>query len=284
MKAQTKKAKGRKKTVQKEKGWFRNTVLYDTYRKIRTDTNRFGSIIIIDALFIGALFLINYLLNILIGDPQLWLLNAGRAAGMLTVVLLVYFAVMVLVYSFFKFKIMQAVHKYFSARKAEGWERFWSFYRSNLLLFGIFAAASIFFSAVFVMTVKLMLLETMRNAVMVVLGFFLYLCVGVMHPLMFIGKQKKLVRTAFKIVFNRLRAFVGLVVFTIVAFFVLAAVYYVFDWLVLLLLGEAMKAPVVYGGYALVNTLLAFVIVFGLIGFNRVYFYNILTRMNPKNI
>jgi hypothetical protein len=112
------------------------------------------------------------------------------------------------------------------------------------------------------------------------IGLFLYLSVNTMHSLSMQQKLTvgKLLRKTNNLVFNRLKMYVGLIMSTIVAFFVLAGIYYMFDWLVLLMLGGAIQTPAVYSGYAVVNTVVVFVLAFGLVAFNRAYFYNIVQR------
>lgn len=262
------------------------SVLNDTYKKVRADRNTFLRMFFIDALFVCALFLINYMLNLIIPNPQQWVLNAGQTAGVLLLVLVGYFALMVFVYSVFKLLVMKQVGKYFRAKPAKGGGAFWRFFIANAVLFGIYTLAFVIMSTVFVMVVKVALIDIIRSAVLVALGFFLYIAVGAMHPLFMMGMRRplKLSLKAINTSFNRLRQFAGLVGFSLVAFFALSAAYYAWDWIILLLLGDAVKVQAVYWGYAVVNTLLAFIMSFGLIGFNRIYFYSIMSRMGTKNI
>ncbi|MFC1742109.1 hypothetical protein ACFL3V_06245 [Nanoarchaeota archaeon] len=261
----------KRKIVQRIKG----SLLFDTCRRSSANKMVFFLAMLSEACFFGSLFLLNILFSRMFPDPQSLILNPNNMVAIVLLQLVAWFGIIVLLYSFFKFLVIDQIRKIFAKGKLD-WGQFSRFLVANYALTAIFLAVFVVISAALIVSVRVKLLVNIRNVFFVLAAVCFYLTMNTAHSLYFQGKGMRLVRRSIGVVFNRLRLYFGPVLSAVAMFFVFAAVYYAFDWIVLWLLGSAMQNPVVYGGYAVVNTLVLAVFMLVLLAFNRAYIYNVL--------
>lgn len=239
---------------------------------------------LLDLLFLASLFVLNKVLTAIFPDPASLLLGAGSKIGLGLLLMFVYICFIIMAYSFFKFVVLKVVSLIFRKR-IEGFSMFDTFLFSNLLLLGSFFLITLFVSLLSITTIRIEALAAVRDIVLILIGSAAYLVTNTSHSLFAqgAGKAGKIVRGGFDLVFGSFRKFIPLIIFTVAAFFVLSGIYYLFDWVILKILGTAISVPAVYLSYAAINTFIIFIFGFGLLAFNRIYFYELVSRIRPKS-
>ncbi len=275
--------KGKKSVSERFSSSLSGSSLASAWRNVRHRKLLLLLTMLFDVLFLGSLALFNFVLGVLVPSPEMLVTTAGGAVVKITLMVIVYVLMIVVSYSFFKFIIMRIVFSFSVGKKAgsgAGWSLFPAFLKSTLLVFAVFFVAFLFFSALFITTVRIAALAAVRDFFLIIIGVLAYLVFNSVHCLFFQGvhRVRTVVKLGFGLVFNRLKVFFGIVVFTVVAFFVLAGLYYLFDWAVLAILGGSIAEPGVFMVYAVVNTVLIAVLGIGLVAFDRVYLFDIVMR------
>ncbi len=260
--------------------WIDLSSLSTTWKTTRQNNFMFWSMLVFDAFFLAVLFAMNKLFMLLFPNPTQTMINAGTTVLVIPVIIIGYLLTVLLLYSFLKFFVMRNIVSMFD-KKELSWVLFWKWVLANAAMQSIFLVLAVFFSAIFIMTVRVELLEIIRNVFLALIGFFYYLSNNTLHSLFSSGTSgvRTVLRKTFGIVFNRLREYFMLIGFTIIAFFVLVLGYYAFDWLIVYLLGSALGNSGVMLGYKAVNSVIVFMLFFGLLAFNRVQFYVLLRKL-----
>jgi len=259
-------------------GLLKGSVLAGTCRKVKVNRRALLFTMLFDLLFLLALAGLNLVLNILV-PPSVYASPLGNPLLIIlrTLGIFAFAAVLsILLYSFFKFVVIWKVKSIFEKAVVE-WPVFWRFFFLNIIILGIYFVVFIFFSLLFITTVRIEALIAVRTFVIVLVGLFAYLTINTSHSLFarLDGSTGQVVKQSLDLVFSRFRMYAGLIGFTLLASAVLTGVYYAFDWILLTILGDAIAVPSVFLGYAVVNTLVVFILAFGLLAFNRVYFYGL---------
>jgi hypothetical protein len=257
-----------------------NSLLFDTWRKVRDKKLTLLFTMLLDMGFLASLAVLNWIWLVVFPNPQNIVTDAGAMMVFALLVLLGYLFLIIATYSSIKLIVMSRVKSLFGKSKAISrvdFRHYGNFLSINIVIFGMYMILLLFFTVIFLTSIKIPAFDVLRNAFLVLIGFFLYLSVNTAHSLFEQGVHciKKLLRMTADLVFNRLKIYAGLVVFTLVVCLLFAAGYYLLDWIVLSILGSAMGSRLVYVIYAVVNTVIVFILAFGLLAFNRVYFYNI---------
>jgi hypothetical protein len=255
---------------------LKGSVLADTIKTVRQSKPLLFLTMLFDLLFIISLFGINLLLNMIFPNPQELLYGAAAQIATLLLLLFLYMFLLIIVYSLFKFLILHSVKQMFSRSKID-FSLFGRFFALNIFMLGTAFLIALFVSAAFGTLMGINALTIIRNILFAMLGLLLYLFVNTSHSLFAQGEHKisKILNATGDRVFSRLLGYSGILFFTIIAFFILSGIYYLFDWLLILLIGPAMQNTIVYWVYAVVNTISLFILFDMLLAFNRVYFYRI---------
>jgi hypothetical protein len=258
---------------------FSGSVLKDACGKVRNHPRGFFVTMGIDALFLLSLIAANKVLGIFLPNPGRAVMAATERIGLILALLLLYAGFIVIVYSLFKYQVLSRISQMFGGKKADP-SLFGSFLRCNFASLGIFAGLFALLSAVFILSVKVDIIATVRDIFFSVFAAIFYLWGNTAHSLFALGTHRvgEMIGKASDFVFGRFRLYLGIIGFTIAAFAVLAAAYLLLDWALVSLLGNAITIPLVYYTYAAINTAVIFILLSGLIAFNRVYFYDILKR------
>lgn len=253
---------------------LKGSVLHSTWKTAKQNKLLIFSTMLFDAFFILCLYTLNRAMTQYF--PQGVLVNAMTTVAVLPFVLLGYMVIVLLLYSFLKFFIMRNIVLAFEKKEFQ-WRRFWKWTIINIAVLSAYIVAFVFFAIIFVTTIRLEMLDTVRNFFLVVVGLFFYLSINTLHSRFAHGAEAGVaIKAAFWTPFNKLKAYFGLLLFTIVAGLCLTAAYYLFDKLILLILGSSAGSVVVVWIYKALSAIIAFTACFGLVAFNRAYFYNLL--------
>ena len=271
-----------KKRVHKR---FEASALTTCWNKVKDRKKTIFYTMLIDLLFLGALYLLNIIANKIFPDPAGTFIGASSRILLTIILMLVYVFIIVIAYSFFKFLILKKIRSLFDKEKLD-FSMFDTFLFSNTSLLGILFLISVFISLLSITTIKIEALATVRDAILMIIGIFGYLLINTAHSLFAQGTDRAgtIIKESFNLVIGNFRKFIPLIIFTTTAFFLLAGAYYLFDWALLKILGDAIANTGVYLTYATINTILIFILAFGLVAFNRVYFYTLINKIKSKTI
>jgi len=266
-------------TTDQLKRRFLVSVLSDTLRKVSSKRHEFLLTMVCDLGFLASLVLLNSMMTRLLPNPASMIVGPWTKFFIALCAAIVYLTSGLLSYSFFKLVILNLIRKIFGAKLSD-LSPFLGLLLLNSKIFLVYSALFLLFSAMFVFAVRVELLVSVRTFFIVLTAILLYLSINIGHSLFMQNRTKKIISTTFEISFRQTRRYLGLIAFTIITFFVLAAAYYVFDWTLLHILGRSISVPWVNTAYSFLNTVIIASAAIGLVAFNRVYFYNIILRMH----
>jgi hypothetical protein len=262
---------------------FAHSALRESWKTASGNKNAFFITIAFDVVFLVLLGLLNIALNTLFPNPQGMAYGATRNMIAILLVMLAYFAIALFFYTFFKHRILHKIHAMHDKKDA-GHTRFNSFLLLNLFMLGTFLLAFLLLSLLFITTVRIEALQLVRNVFFALFGVFAYLAANTAHSMFIQGKGiRESVSLTLDMIFSRPRTYIGLICFTIVAFFLFIGAYYALDWAVLKIIGTAIQSSPVFFGYAIYNTIIVAALALGLLAFNRVYFYTLVLRQSKQH-
>jgi hypothetical protein len=267
-----------KRRIELLKERLARSALRESWKTAAGNKKKFLLTIAFDASFLVLLALLNIALNTLFPNPQGMSYGATRNLLTILLVVLAYLSIALFFYTFFKHRILHKINHMYE-KKEEGYSRFNSFLLLNVFMIGTFLLSSILLSLLFITTVKIDALQTVRNVFFALYGASAYLAVNTAHSLFAQGKGiRESVSGTLDMIFSRPIMYLGITFFTIAAFFVLAGAYYALDWAALKTIGTAIQQPAVFFGYAAYNTIIVAALALGILAFNRVYFYTLMLR------
>ncbi len=272
----------KKSRIHDLKNKFFTSALAGCWNTVKDSKKTLFCTMLIDLLFLCSLYLLNILANSIFPDPSRLLVGASSKIFLVIVLMLVYVFMIIMAYSFFKFMIIRKVRSLFvKGKEYLDFSSFDSFLFSNILLLGLFFMISVFISLISITTIRIEALTTVRDVFLIVIGLFAYLTVNAMHSLFAQGIDHAgtAIKRSLNMVIGRFSKFIPIIIFTVAAFFILSGAYYLFDWTLLKILGTAVTNPSIYLVYASINTILIFIFAFGLVAFNRVYFYILISKI-----
>lgn len=183
-----------------------------------------------------------------------------------------YYIILVLIYSFFKYFVLNYVKRMFIKVKTDI-KRFRSFFLLNLIiaitLFVIFIALN----GVLLLNVKREVAPYIFLLILVPFAFFFYAIINIAHSL-FINliNTKDVLRKTIKITFTNIKSYAGIYLSSIIIF----SIYYFIYYIVALALKNTSSYIVYYSIYLKIFIVLTGIILYIMIFFNRVYFYLII--------
>ena len=184
-----------------------------------SDRKKLGLMVLFDALFIVSFYvlfqLMYYFAESLVVKPASYSLFFAMLAIFALLSLIHYFAV-ILVYSFFKYNILNVINSLFGKKEAQK-DRFSRFYLLNIIIIGIFLAVFILLSLVMAS-----LRETYQPFFLIFVslpyGLFLYAAINTTHSLFYAGSSiKNTLKKSFGMIFTRIGIYVE--VLTLMALF-----------------------------------------------------------------
>lgn len=253
---------------------------YNTLRCKRKDALKAAGI---DILFFASFMLMNFGFTTLVPQPQNLPFNAGNKVLALLGLLIGFSALILLVYSFFKFLVIYMMRGMFKKTRTD-FTRFWKFYRSNALMVATFLLLLLVFSAGFILTIRIDVLATVRDVFMIVFGIMIYLALNTMHVL-FVSEDAgvgNMIVSTFDIIFTNLRKYLVFLLVSTALAGAIIGIYYAFDWAILLILGSAISAMPVFYGYGLVNILVTASLALASLSFIRMYLFVLVPKLKRR--
>ncbi len=193
---------------------------------------------------------------------------------------LMYYLALILIYSFFKYSILNSIKSLFKKTKG-GFDNLKKFYLLNLLIFVVLFMAFLVLNGVFLIGVKEEYAAYALLIISVPLFLIAYIFMNIGHTMFSEAEKpriKEIARKAFNLVFE-VKRYWGI--------FLADAVLIIAYFTVFYLIGVALKATVfksyltpakyydIYTmGFVIITTLFFYFIFF----FNRIYFYNIIKK------
>ncbi|MFH1063809.1 MAG: hypothetical protein V1729_01875 [Candidatus Woesearchaeota archaeon] len=270
----------KKKNAEKMNRVLKSTPL-KVYRIARDNKIILLKCVGLDLLFLTAFIIMNLAFTNLVPQPNDMPFNVRGKLLISSLMLIGYIALTFLIYSFFKFLIMYHIKNIFTKSKLD-FGRFKRFYYANAALIVVFILIFLLFAAGFIFTIKVDMIKIVRDVFLVIFAVVMYISMNTMHALFMQNDLRigRLLGRTSDTIFNNLHHYLSIIVSTSVMAAVFAGVYYMFDWSVLHILGPAMQAFPVYYGYGVVSIIVTVVLAFGLLSFNRVYFYKLVSDLN----
>jgi len=263
---------------------FLDSDLLRSYRTARKNLPAFLLTMLVDLVFVATFVLFNWSLTQILPNPEMMLAGAAAKVVVSLLELMSFAAVVIAVYSLLKLTVISRIKGMFG-KTSSGFPLFGRFYTANLALIAMALAVFAIFSAAFIFTIRIDLLTYVRDSFFTLFSVLLYITFNTMHSLFAQGTTRtgRLFSMTFDMVFVKMKRYIGIILFSVVAFFILSGAYYLLDWAVLHMIGSAMEIGAVYLSYAIFNTLLVFVVMSGLVAFNRVYFYTVVLNNDDQH-
>ena len=191
-----------------------------------------------------------------------------------------YCAIIILIYSFFKYFVLNYLKRMFKKTKID-LKRFGSFFLLNLII-----AVSLF--VIFIALNGMLLLNVKREVapyifllISIPFIFFFYAIINIAHSLFIdLTNIKDILRKTIKITFTNIKSYAGIYLSSIIIF----VIYYLIYYLINSILKNTMSSIFYYSIYLNIFMILTGIIFYIVIFFNRVYFYLIIKEKFLKSI
>ena len=273
-----------KKKIAKNKKWFENLEFFLVWKFIKKNPKKFFMLLILDFVFLLCLVSINKIMIVFFPQNSGNILRGG--IGVVWLALLVFFVLVVFSYSILKFMIMRNI-KLFQKKVLFKFDRFWNFLFLNVLWFLMFAIILVIVAVIFVFSLKINILASIRTVILALLGVLFYLFINVSHVIYLKYPKVRLFGKSFDLVFSKFNKFLRLIVFDVVLIGILYLGYLVINSGVLMLVNKSGLGLGFLKGYSVILLIIAFVLFFALLLFNNIYLYicvnNIIdNRINKK--
>jgi len=230
-----------------------NSMLVRTFNHIKKNPKNLLYIILFDALFFVSAYEVNQLRSFLPGS---------YAWSVLQLILLLFLA------SCFKFFILDYVRGFFDKAKFR-LNRIWGFFTLNLIIWAAFALLIFAVNVIVVLAFKMEYSRVALSFVAIFILFFLYAALNISHSFFALGNGvKDSLKATLK---GGIRNYVGIYLFSALAFFAYILFFTVIGYAIQSLIKSELSysfTPV----YIKVFVALAFVLIYALMIFNRVYF------------
>ncbi|NQU79675.1 hypothetical protein HQ545_07960 [Candidatus Woesearchaeota archaeon] len=260
---------------------FMKTDAFNVLQKIKQNKFLFLLTMLLDIAFFVSLSILNKTIELLIPIPEG--ASPNKTIVLAIIVILLYITLTGLVYSLFKYRILQMIKGLYTKKNIKLGD-FWNFFFINILLITASIITTFVVSSIFIISIELNALMLMKNLFLAILAVFLYLLINTIHTRFALGEHKiiPLILTSASMIFHKTRIYINIIIFTSIATILLGSVYYLISWLVLAVLGEAIKSPLVYISYTVITAIIIAFIALNVIAFNRIYFFELLRKKSKK--
>ena len=244
-------------------------------------------IFFLDIMFIAILYGFSFIsTSILPDDPQIYLNITNQFQAALAISILVavaYILIMVFIYSFFKYGVLDMIHSMIRNTDFD-FGKMWKFYKLNIAIFGLPMVAFALFYVITLLTLRQEIQATISLIFLLIIAFFVYPFYNIAHSLFTRNyKIKKILKLSFRLTFKKFKSYLSIYFFSllILGFFLL-----IFYLIGLIIGATVFSDPVVLSRYRSVYltvfTLLLGIILYKIVFFNRVYFYVITETLINK--
>ena len=191
-----------------------------------------------------------------------------------------YYLVIIIIYSFFKYFVLNYLKNMFEKVKTD-FKRLGSFFLLNFTMVFFLFIIFIALNGVFLLNVKPQLRPFVLLLINVPLTFFSYAVINIAHSLFINSANIKdvLIKTI-KITFANIKSYAGIYLSSVIIF----AVYYFVYYGSMLLLKNTASYMIYYSAYLKIFIVLTGIIAYIIIFFNRAYFYLIIKEKFLKSI
>ena len=262
----------------KLKSIAKSSLFLQSYEIAKSNISKIGMIVLFDAMFVISFFIIqklsNYLGMIIIPyisfSPILFLFILSA----------IYYLVALLVYSFFKFNILDYIKSLFEKTQFN-LKKFWNFYLLNLIIAFIFLVILLIINII-LMNLKLNYAPYLFLILAIPYLLFLYVIFNISQSLFYIGNSmKESLKKGFKIAFTEMRGYRE-IIFVIVTFSIVL-------WLLFLGFGYILRVSTAgnysmylnaYSVYSEIVKWVISIVAYILILVNRIAFYNIAKKVD----
>ncbi len=252
-----------------------------SFKLVKLNPGKTGLIILFDILFAISIFLFmqlsKYFLNVILNP----LINAPKNFALVIIIVLsfVYYSLILLIYSFFKYCILDYIKSLVSKTKIS-FNRLLHFYLLNMIITGIFIV--LFFLVSFVLSgIKQIYRPYILIFIAIPYFLLLYLLINISHSLFYKGTSIKItIKESFRIIFTKLKNYSSIISFIIVSVIILSFLFWGTGYLISLLADRHYSLYLSLYSYFNKATIIVIYFVFYFINFiNRISFYNMVGNM-----
>ena len=272
--------------IKKRKGWklkgFRESHLAKTLGFVKNNPKNMLHIILFDILFLAAIGAFYKL-------TEFFFLKTPPEISVTTTILyliltLMYYLTLILIYSFFKYSILNSIKSLFKKTK-RGFSNLKKFYLLNLLIFVALFMAFLVLNGVFLIGVKEEYAAYVFLIINVPLFLIAYIFMNIGHTLFSETEKpkiKEIVRKAFNLVLE-VKRYWGIFLADMAVIIAYFTVFYLIGMTLKATVFKSYLTPAKYYdiytmGFSIITTLFFYFLFF----FNRVYFYNIIKKSPIK--
>lgn len=241
---------------------------------IKRNFNVYFYTIILDFIFLALIFFVGKYFGSLIPSSPQELFNLFKSSTNLLLFVflypIAYYLFVLSVYSITKLIILNLIKSLYEENEFT-LRRFGKFYLLNIMVFALF-----FFSALILLGIlALIFKEDFLNYVVLILLaiflFFLYSVINISHTLFIKNEGDKIIRKSINIAFNKIDRYGMFIVWNSAVVLVYLISY---NLIIRLLIFVNRDLFASYGGvYEKIFSIVSFVIIYLIIAFNRIYFY-----------
>ncbi|MBU1945956.1 MAG: hypothetical protein KKC54_03230 [Nanoarchaeota archaeon] len=256
---------------------FLNSSFYKVIHIIKKDPLNYLYTIILDFLFLALiLFIGRYTGSLIPQNPeQLMALFKTQSALLLFAIVypLVYYLVIILIYSSVKMTILNLVRS-LHEKINFSFKGFWKFYWMNVLVFLIFVLAGLVLLGISALILTQSFLKYFILILAIPFFFFLYSIINISGTIFIKSPGKGMIKKSFSISFNKIKEYGMFIVWDILFILIYLIIYNLIHlfFRTVVFSNDALLSS--YGGvYLTAFNIISLVFFYIIISFNRVYFY-----------
>jgi len=248
-------------------------IFFKSLKLVKFNANTIGKIILFDLMFFVSFFVLRRLFDYF--SKNLFFPNQLSSAMVLIVMSLVYYLVILLLYSFFKYNVLAFIRSLFEKTQIS-FNRFGQFYILNLVIAVIFFAI-MYFLGFILSSVKQNYAPFVFVLLAIPYSLFLYVVINLSHSLFYQDNSlKESLRRGFSWSFSKIKAYRETILVMIIAALVLFLLFFVAGYLIRLLTAKNYSLYLTaYSYFKQISIIVLDIFIYLLILINRISFYYI---------
>ena len=247
---------------------IKKKVFFRSLNAVRENKQPLFYIILIDVIFFAALFILGQVFNAIS-----YSIAAAQAYKILSLAAL-YYAALLLIYSFFKYAVLHLIKSSFGKNSLD-FGRLGKFYLLNIIIFVMLLLAFLLLSLL-VLNIKQGIAPYASLLLLLLFSVFAYAFANISQILFYEGKSLGGSLGMAAKYFGRLDKYYGIYAVIIAAFAIIFLLFSIFGNLLKITLFQDYNSLLKYGDvYTIIFVHAAGIIFYAAILFNRFYFYNI---------
>lgn len=258
--------------------WIQGLLFTRTLKALGSKKKLFFFILLFDLLLLISISLLNNIIKMFIPEDYSILASwFSSVSGVLIFALFYtigYFALILIVYSFIKYCILDLVKSVFS-RHSFNISRLWGFYRLNIMIIGIPFVIVIMFAMIVSILIQREYAALLLAFIMLPVLFFYYPFFNLCQS-MFYKQNKNPIRNSLRITFKGIQKYISIYLTSIM----LLAAYYIISLIFTLVFKYALFRTeelyhAYYPGFLAVYQVITIIVLYLLMSFNRIEFYQV---------